>query len=174
MKDFAFYFINRVLNKVPSRKFRMAFYYILSKGNINFYSSIGLGVTILDIRNIYIGRNSNINFDSLLDGRGAKILIGENVDIAPFCKIWTLEHDPHDNNYSSISGEVIISNNVWLGGSAIILPNTHIKEFSIIGAGSIFKGNSEEKSVYLGTKATNRGVRKINNSYSLPKIRRFR
>lgn len=174
MKDFAFYFINHILNKIPSRKFRMFFYYIISKGKISFYSSVGLGVKILDIRNIYIGRNSNINFNSLLDGRGAEINIGDNVDIAPYCKIWTLEHNPHDDNYDTISGKVIIDNNVWLGSSTIILPNSHIKEFSIIGAGSTFKGNTELKTIYLGYKAVNRGMRKINKAYNLRGIRKCR
>ena len=174
MKDLGYYFVNHVLNRIPSRKLRMFFYYILSKGRISFYSSVGLGVKILDIRNVYIGRNSNINFNSLLDGRGAEINIGDNVDIAPYSKIWTLEHNPHDDNYDTISGKVIIDNNAWIGSSTIILPDSHIEEFSIIGAGSTFKGNAEVKTIYLGYKALNKGKREINRSYSLRGIRRFR
>jgi maltose O-acetyltransferase len=48
-------------------------------------------------KNIEIGDYCFINKYTLLDGRGEKLTIGNNVDIAQEVNIWTLSHDPHDD-----------------------------------------------------------------------------
>lgn len=153
IKGLVFYFINHILNKIPSRKLRMFIYSILSNGNISRKASIGLNVKFLDIRNINIGENTNINFDSILDGRGDVIDIGANVDIAPQVNIWSLEHDPNNADHGSRGGKVIIEDNCWIANRVTILPNTTIAKNCVIGAGSIVKGVYEENSVAMGIKA---------------------
>lgn len=174
IKDFAFYFINHILNRIPSRRFRMICYSILSKGKINKLANIGLNVRILDIRNIYISEGSNINYGCLLDGRGATLKIGSNSDIAPLTLLWTLEHHPNDPDYSARGGDIVIGNNVWIGSNTTILPNSTIKDFTIIGAASVFKGESTLRGIYFGKKATLQGERNIDKKYSIQPIRRFR
>ena len=58
--------------------------------------------------NIYIGDNTTINKDTLLDGRGGKIIIGDCVDIAQEVRIWTLQHDYNSPDYKAIGENVIL------------------------------------------------------------------
>ncbi|WP_010179997.1 acyltransferase [Glaciecola sp. HTCC2999] len=174
LKGCVFYFINHILNKIPSRRFRMFFYSAFSRGKISEQASIGLGVKILDIRRVKIGANTNINFDSILDGRGGGIEIGVNVDIAPQVNIWSLEHDPNDSNHASRAGIVTVGDNCWIANRVTILPNTCILENSIIAANSIVKGSYKENSVLMGDKAKIIGMRATNIKITLPPVRIFR
>ncbi len=174
LKGLVFYFINHILNKIPSRKIRMFFYNKLSNNKISKKASIGLGVRILDIRNIIVGDNTNINFDTILDGRGDGIEIGSNVDIAAQVNIWSLEHNPNSTNHESRNGKVIIEDNCWIANRVTILPNTHIKENCVIGASSIVKGEYKKDSISMCEKAKEIKVRTSFNSENLTSIRVFR
>jgi len=174
-KGCVFYFLNHILNKVPSRRIRMFFYSFLSKGNISRKASIGLGVRILDIRKVKIGDFTNINFDSILDGRGDGIDIGSNVDIAPQVNIWTLEHNPNDPNHASRSGKVFIGDNCWIANRVTVLPATNILKNSVLAANSLVKGEYKENSILMGSKAEVRRERVDNIEVQiLPPIRWFR
>ncbi|MBA6362074.1 acyltransferase [Colwellia sp. BRX8-2] len=174
LKGIVFYFINHILNKIPSRYFRMFFYSLLSKGNISRKASIGLGVRILDIRNVKIGDYTNINFNSILDGRGDGIEIGTNVDISPQVNVWSLEHNPNAPNHASRSGKVIIGDNCWIANRVTILPATHILKNSVLAANSLVKGVYKENSILMGGKAEVRGERAVNIGATLTSIRKFR
>lgn len=174
LKGAVFYFINHLLNKLPSRRLRMALYSFLSRGNISKKAYIGLGVRILDIRNVKIGANSNINFESILDGRGGRIEIGENVDIAPQVNLWTLEHNPKDPHHASISGKVIIGDHCWLANRVTVLPNTYISENSILAAGALVKGEYKVNNILMGSKAAVVGTRSAELRTQITPIRCFR
>lgn len=175
IKDILYYFINYILNKIPSRFVRRLFYYSLSKGNISYKANIALGVKILDITNVKIGNYTNINANCIIDGRGDGIEISTNVDIAPQVNIWSLEHDPHHPNYLARSGKVIIHNNVWIANRAIVLPGTIIKEMAIIGAGCVVSKTCEASTIYVGAKQKEINKRStLVKDYQLSPIRRFR
>jgi maltose O-acetyltransferase len=174
LKGLGFYFINHILNKVPSRRIRMFFYSFLSKGRIHRSASIGLGVRILDIRNVSIGEYSNINFDSLIDGRGAKVNIGNNVDIAPQVNIWTLEHEPDSETHSSRGGEVSIGDFSWIANRVIVLPGTIIEPHHVCGAGSVMKGHYGENSISMSSKAKVVKRKTLSRKDNLRKLRLFR
>ena len=131
----------------------MYFYSLLSNGNISRKASIGLGVRILDIRNVKIGAYTNINFDSILDVRGCGIVIGENVDIAPQVNIWSLEHNPNSETHESRNGEVIIGDYCWIANRVTVLPGTNIGKHHVAGAGGVMKGSYDEKSISFGNKS---------------------
>lgn len=174
VKDITFYLVNGLVPWIPSRSVRMLLYFLLSNGRIRLGSRIALNVRILDIRNIYIEKGVNVNYGCVLDGRGAKIIISRNSDIAPYVRLWTLEHDPFDNEYSSRGADIIIGRNAWIGSSTTLLPGTSIGDFAVIGAGSTFKGVAENHGIYFGQKAIKRGERGAIDDYTIPSIRRFR
>lgn len=174
VKGFVFYFVNHILNKIPSRNIRMWFYCILSKKQIDRKASIGLGVRILDIRNIKIGSHTNVNFDSILDGRGSGIEIGNNVDIAPQVNIWSLEHDPDSEIHESRMGKVIIGDYTWIANRVTILPGTRIGKHHVCGAGSVMKGDYAAQSISFGIKARFIKEKKTSRMKNLRKIRVFR
>jgi acetyltransferase-like isoleucine patch superfamily enzyme len=173
-KGLIFYFINHILNKIPSRRTRMMFYNLLSRGKISKKASIGIGVRILDIRNVKIGSNTNINFDCILDGRGDGIEIGCNVDIAPQVNIWSLEHDPDDEKHTNRSGKVLIDDSVWIANRVTILPGTRIFKNAVIGANSLVKGIYEENTISMGIKAVTKCTLNKKRSQHVEKIRVFR
>ena len=72
-------------------------------------------------RNIRIGANSVVNDHCLLDGRLAMLDIGNNVDIAPQVRIWTVEHDPQSNVYAARAAAVTIGDHAWIASAATLL-----------------------------------------------------
>ena len=173
-RDLVFYFVNSILNKVPSRSIRVFFYSLVSGGRISRSCSIGLNVRLLDVRKIQIGANTNINYGCTIDGRGAGVYIGNNVDIAPQVNIWSLEHDPDSPNHESRTAPVHISDWAWLANRSIILPGTTIKEGAVVGAGSIVKGKVEKNVIVAGVPAKKLKLRSNSPSFTLKPIRRFR
>ena len=71
---------------------------------------------------IFIGNNCVFNKGVFLDGRGGKLIIGDNVDIGRETNIWTLEHDVNDDNHSTIGADTIIEDYVWISTRCTILP----------------------------------------------------
>ena len=98
--------------------------------------------------NIYFGNNCEVNMNcTFLDDN--KIIIGDNVLIAPNVQIYTTYHPTHYLDRFTISenetfnfcktqtAPVIIGKNVWIGGGTIILPGVTIGDNTVIGAGSV-------------------------------------
>ncbi|MCD8165457.1 MAG: sugar O-acetyltransferase [Bacteroides sp.] len=89
--------------------------------------------------NIEIGENFYSNHNLvILDG--ARVIIGDNVFVAPNVSIYTAGH-PLDverrNKGWEYARPVTIGNHVWIGGGVTILPGVTIGEGSTIGAGSV-------------------------------------
>jgi maltose O-acetyltransferase len=89
--------------------------------------------------NISIGARTFVNYDSvLLDCN--RIIIGEEVQIAPGVHIYTATH-PVDAMTRRSGLEyalpVVIGAGAWLGGGTIICPGVTIGENTVIGAGSV-------------------------------------
>lgn len=70
----------------------------------------------------------------------AKITIGHNVLFGPNVSIYTAGHPIHPDSRNSgyeYGIPVTIGNNVWIGGSCVILPGVTIGDNAVIGAGSV-------------------------------------
>lgn len=124
-------------------------------------SSFLMGVEIRNGKNISVGNNSVINARVLLDGRGGKLKIGNNVDIAQETNIWTLEHDLNDDYHSEKGGDVTIEDYVWIASRVTILPGLTIGKGSVIATGSVVTKTIPPMSVAGGVPA-----RIIGNRYS--------
>ena len=79
-------------------------------------------------RNIEIGDNCVINKNVILDGRGEKLIIHNNVDIASEVMIWTEVHDVQSLTHTLKSQQVEIMDNVWIATRAKILPGVKIEK----------------------------------------------
>lgn len=89
--------------------------------------------------NIYVGENFYANFDCIfLDV--AKIIIGDNVMLAPRVNIFTAGH-PIDaeirNSGLEYGKEIRIGNDVWICGNVTINPGVTIGNNVVIGSGSV-------------------------------------
>lgn len=70
----------------------------------------------------------------------AKITIGKNVMFGPNVSIYTAGHPIHPESRNSgyeYGIPVTIGDNVWIGGSCVILPGVKIGNDVVIGAGSV-------------------------------------
>jgi maltose O-acetyltransferase len=120
--------------------------------------------------NITLGDRVFINVNcTLIDGKGpeanktdderlthGKISIGNDCLIGPNVQLLAVSHDVEPqrrlakHNYVD---DIIIGNNVWLGGGVIILAGVIIGDNAVIGAGSIVTKNVAEQSFYAGNPA---------------------
>lgn len=116
---------------------------------------------------IKVGKNSNINKNVLLDGRGGCIEIGDNVDIAQDVNIWTLQHDYNSPDYKAVGGDVTIEDYVWIASRATILPGVKIGRGAVIACGAIVTKDVAPLSVVAGVPAKVIAQRKDNMNYRL-------
>ena len=106
--------------------------------------SVGAGCIIrppfhCEYGNVSLGQGVFANFSCcFLDI--CHIAIGDLTKIGPNVQIYTADHpkDPAKRRQLLESGRpVTIGSNVWIGGSAVILPGVTIGDDAIIGAGSV-------------------------------------
>lgn len=111
--------------------------------------------------NIEVGDNFFANYNlTILDV--AKVVIGNNVQIAPNVSIYTAGHPVHPDSRNSgyeYGIPVTIGDNVWIGGDVVILPGVTIGSSSIIGAGSVVTKDVPEWVIAAGNPC--KVVRKI-------------
>lgn len=112
--------------------------------------------------NIYFGNNCEVNMNcTFLDDN--RIVIGDNALIAPNVQIYTAFHPTNaadrfgpqkeDGSFAfckTQTAPVIIGNNVWIGGGAILLPGVHIGNNVVIGAGSVVTRDIPDNTVACG------------------------
>ncbi len=90
-------------------------------------------------RNITIGDDTFINYD-LMALDVAPVTIGRRVMIAPRVSIYTAGHPVHPDSRNSgyeYGQSVTIEDDVWIGGSVVILPGVTIGRGAVIGGGSV-------------------------------------
>lgn len=102
--------------------------------------------------NIFLGDNVYFNFNgTILDC--APVCIGNGVKLAPGVQIYTAGHpvDPSDRaSCLEFATSIRIEDNVWIGGSSILLPGICIGENTVIGAGSVVTKSIPSNVVAVG------------------------
>ncbi len=88
---------------------------------------------------IETGKNLFVNYNcTIIDV--AKVRIGDNCQMAPNVAIYTAGHPVHPDSRNSLyeyGKEVVIGDNVWIGGNTVICPGIRIGSNTVIGAGSV-------------------------------------
>ncbi|MEE0762693.1 MAG: sugar O-acetyltransferase [Acutalibacteraceae bacterium] len=112
--------------------------------------------------NIFFGNNCEVNMNcTFLDDN--KIIIGDNVLIAPNVQLYTAFHPlsakerfGEMKNDGSVefcktqTAPIVIGNNVWIGGGAIVLPGVTIGDNVVIGAGSVVTKDIPDNVIAYG------------------------
>ena len=114
---------------------------------------------------LYIGESSfigsNVHFAS-----HEEIIIHNNVTINDGVRILTATHDVCSKYWNTITGKIIINNNVWIATGAIILPNITIGEGAVVGAGAVVTKDVLPFTVVAGNPAKYVGDRIRDLDYS--------
>lgn len=112
----------------------------------NFHCDLGY--------NIHVGNNFYAGYNcTILDM--AEVRIGDDCMIAPNVGIYTAGHsvEPKDRNKSGYGIPITIGNNVWIGGSCVILPGINIGDNSIVAAGSVVTKDVPANTIVAGNPA---------------------
>ncbi len=111
--------------------------------------------------NITIGERVFFNFNCVvLDV--APVIIGSRTMFGPNVQIYTATHPMNHVERSSgreYAKPIVIGEDVWIGGSAVICPGVKIGNRSVIGAGSVVTKDIPEDSFAAGNPC--RVIRKI-------------
>ena len=113
--------------------------------------------------NIILGENFYANYNlTVLDC--ARVVIGDNVLIAPNVCITTAGHPIHymSRRKYEYADEITIGNNVWIGANVVINPGVKIGDNSVIGSGSVVTKDIPDNVVAVGNPC--RVLRKITDN----------
>lgn len=146
------YLWNNIITHIPIHAFRKAFLRIVNR-KISKSSVILLHVRILNFWSVEIGDRVVINQYALLDCRKHKVIIANDVDIGPYCRIWTLGHDVDSNSHGVRGGDVVIGHHVWLASSVTLLPCIELGAGAVVGSGAVVSKNIPAMEVWSGVPA---------------------
>ncbi|BEV71673.1 MULTISPECIES: sugar O-acetyltransferase [unclassified Paludibacterium] len=113
-------------------------------------------------RNIRFGEHSFVNVNVTMVDLG-EIHIGSHVMIAPNVQIYTATHSLDylsRREWLTTAEKVVIGDDCWIGGGAIILPGVSIGPRSVIGAGAVVTRDIPADSLAVGNPA--RVIRRLN------------
>ncbi len=106
-------------------------------------------------KNIFIGNNFTGNYNlTILDIR--EVYIGNNVMIGPNTLITTVNHplSPQGRRkHLGIASPVTIGNDVWIGGNVTILPGIHIGNNVVVAAGAVVTKDISDNTLVGGVPA---------------------
>lgn len=102
--------------------------------------------------NIHLGERVYLNFNCvILDA--AEVRIGSRTLLGPGVQIYAATHPllaEERRQGLELARQVTIGSDVWLGGSAVVLPGVSIGDRSTIGAGSVVTSDVPEDVVAAG------------------------
>jgi galactoside O-acetyltransferase len=141
--------------------------------SIRGYRNIVIGNNFVALGHLYlfahdggfvqIGDNCSVNTNVQIGGALGRIVIGNNVIIAPNVVVRAADHgisraapiryQPHRR------GEIIIEDDVWLGSNAVVTSGVTIARGTVVGAGAVVTRSTEPYSIVAGVPARKIGER---------------
>jgi maltose O-acetyltransferase len=181
---------------IPSHILRLFLYRYFFRVRIGKDSSIHWLCRFNQPTGVSIGNNTIIGNDAFLDGRfkrdwnGKKpnifgyvreflhpetrpLSIGNNVSIAGEVRIFTMQHDIDDPDFSEVSGPVKIEDYVVIGTRVTILPGITIGKGAVIASGAVVTHSVDPYTVVGGVPAHFIRNREKNLRYTLKFARLF-
>ncbi len=170
--DFELAVLHFVSDFIPSHILRQLFFR-LAGVKIGKGSTVHMGVRYFSPRGVQIGDDTIIGFRTFLDGR-KNLKIGNHVDIASEVMIYNSEHDLESVGFEARSEEVEVSDYVFIGPRAIVMPGVKIGKGAVIAGGAVVTKDVPEFTIVGGVPAKPIGERKNKNpNYRLGRARLF-
>jgi len=155
-RNFVILFLNAAAARIPFHAIRLFLYRRAFR--VGTGSSILMNTTIRGFR-ISIGQGCVINSGVTLDGRGAALTLGDFVDVAPYVRIWTLDHDPDSPDHVARARPVTVEDYVWLASGATVLPGVTLGRGCIVAAGAVVTKDVAPWTIVAGIPARAIGER---------------
>lgn len=112
-----------------------------------FYCSYG--------RNTNIGDHVYLNWSCIIIDNN-EVRVGDHVMVGPFVQLYTAAHplqaEPRMRGLE-VAKPIVIDDNVWLGGGAILLPGVRIGRNAVVGAGAVVSRSVPADTVVAGCPA---------------------
>lgn len=159
-------FVAETVGWCPSHYVRTMLYRNLLRIHIGPDSSIHRSCRFYSPSGVRIGANSIINRDVVLDGR-RRLTIGDNVSVSEGVAIFSLEHDPDSPDFLNRGAPVTISDYVFVGARAIILPGVTVGRGAVIAAGAVVTHDVAPYAIVGGVPARPIGERSRDLHYQL-------
>lgn len=106
-------------------------------------------------KNIHVGDHVYLNvLCTILDCN--EVHIGHHVMIGPHVQIYTPAHDQQAEARIQgweVAKPIVIEDNVWIGGGAILLPGVRIGRNAVVGAGAVVTRSVPANTVVAGNPA---------------------
>lgn len=170
-------YILKLVGYVPLHHVRR-FFYRVEGMKIGRGSTIHMGAVFYDARKIKIGKDTIVGENAVLDGRD-KLTIGDHVDIASEVMIYNSQHDMGSENFAKVEEVILapveISDYVFIGPRAIILPGVTIGKGAVVGAGAVVTKDVAPFKIVGGVPAKEIGERSLKDPhYKLGRAAWFR
>jgi len=106
--------------------------------------------------NTYLGHSTYLNaFCTILDNN--EVRIGNHVMIGPGVHLYTAAHLLQAEARIAgweVTKPIVIEDNVWIGGCAVVLPDVTIGRNAVVGAGAVVTRDVPPNAVVVGNPAT--------------------
>jgi len=112
-------------------------------------------------QNTYLGDRAFLNaMCAVIDNN--EVRIGDHVMIGPLVQIYTAAHlleAEARNRGAEVARPIVVEDNVWVGGGAILLPGVRVGRNAVVGAGAVVSRSVPANTVVAGNPA--RVIREI-------------
>jgi acetyltransferase-like isoleucine patch superfamily enzyme len=163
---FVSYIFNRYVMYIPSRSIRL-FFFRMRVAKCGQGIGLLMGVELRRGRNVFIGDRVVMNRGVLLDGRGGRLTIGDDVDISQETNIWTLQHDVHSDVHADQGADVTIEDHVWIASRVTVLPGVRIGRGAVVASNSVVTKDVPPMTIVAGIPAKVIGQRRSQLAYRL-------
>jgi len=117
-------------------------------------------------RNTYLGDHVYLNVSCVIIDNN-EVRIGHHAMIGPLVQIYTAAHllgATARNEGWEVAKPIVIEDNVWIGGGAILLPGVRVGRNAVVGAGAVVSRSVPPDTVVAGNPA--RIIREIDQEES--------
>lgn len=102
---------------------------------------------MLEVGNdVWIGEG--VRIDNL-----ARVRMGSNVCVSQNAYLLTGNHNYRSANFDLMTGPILMEDEVWVGASVVVCPNTTLTKGTVVGVGSVISGKTICNQVYRGNPA---------------------
>ena len=165
-------FLNYFVTNIPCWHIRKLLYMLFGM-KIGSGSRLNMKVLVWDPWKIKIGKGTIVNEYALLDGRGG-LTIGDGTSVAMWAILYSSSHYADSASFEYYTKPTSVGNSCWISARAIVLPGSKIDDRVIIGANSVFKGETEKSGIYAGNPSQFIRKRKVDENYEREWITHFR